>query len=111
MIGILKLTWVSYSVFFLLEMQNVALSLLCLFFFLLLTRASDPAWVSSEMSWAFNFGGCYFFLPPSQPAKQELCSGNLAIMLTGLGGLSSLESYAPQQAFLPMVPGRDGVVF
>lgn len=35
-IGILKLTWVSYSVFFLLEMQNVTLSLLCPFFHCLL---------------------------------------------------------------------------
>lgn len=59
--------------------------LFCLFLY-----ASDPAWVNSEMIWAFNFEGCFCFLPPSQPGKQELCSENVAIMLTGLGGLSSL---------------------
>lgn len=60
----------------------------CYFVFAL--YASDPAWINSEIIWAFNSGGCYFFLPPSHPGKQELCSGNLAVMLAGLGSLSSL---------------------
>lgn len=78
--GILKLAWVSYSVFFLLEMQNVILSL----------SASDPTWINSEMIWAIHLGGFSFLLPSSQLAKQELYSGSLVIILTGLGGLSSL---------------------
>lgn len=59
-------------------------------YFVLALCASDPAWTSNEIIWACNFRGHYFFLPPSQAAKQQLCSDNLAVMLTGLGGLPSL---------------------
>ena len=53
---ILKLAWVSYSVFFLLVMQNVILSLSP-------SYASDPTWMNSEMIWAIDLGGFYFLLP------------------------------------------------
>lgn len=80
---ILNLTWVSYSVFFLLEMQNVTLSMSA-------SYASGPTWINSEMIWAIDLGGFYFLLPSSQLAKQELYVGSLAIILAGLGALPCL---------------------
>lgn len=67
---------VMFCVFILLEMQNVILS--------------DPTWINSEIIWAIDLGGFYFFLPSNQLAKQEWYSGSLGVILIGLQVLSSL---------------------
>lgn len=69
------------------------------YFVLPASRASGPTWLNSEIIQVTDLGSFYFLLPSSQLAKQEQYSGSLVLILPGLGGLSRLESYTPQQAF------------